>query len=84
MNGKRIYAGVYQDRIEESANHKLSSVVRKEQKGRIVGVKGRIVAVDKALSKEEYDKLEAEGNLEAATSAEKVNVITRVFIIQKY
>lgn len=73
LNGKRIYAGVYQDRIEESANHKLSSTVRKEQKGRIVGVRGRIMAVDKALSKEAYDKLEAEGNLAAAVNADKVN-----------
>lgn len=60
VNGKRIYAGVYKDRIEESANHKLSSIIRKEEKGRIVGVRGRIVAVDKALDKKDYEKLEAE------------------------
>lgn len=72
LNGKRIYAGVAKDRIEESANHKLSSVVRKEQKGRIVGVRGRVMAVDKALSKEVYDKLEAEGSLAAAVNAEQV------------
>lgn len=73
VNGKRIYAGVYQDRVEESANHKLSSIVRKEQKGRIVGVKGRIVAVDKALSKEDYDKVEAAG-AETPASVEKVKL----------
>lgn len=75
LNGKRIYAGVSKDRIEESANHKLSSTVRKEQKGRIVGVRGRVMAVDKALSKEVYDKLEAEGNLSEAVNAEKVRGI---------
>lgn len=74
VNGKRIYAGVYVDRVEESANHKLSSIVRKEQKGRIVGVKGRIVAVDKALSKEDYDKIEA------VTSVEDKEV--RLFYVQ--
>lgn len=60
--------------MEESANHKLSSIVRKEQKGRIVGVKGRIVAVDKALSKEDYDKIEA------VTSVEDKEV--RLFYVQ--
>ena len=47
-------------RIEESAKHKLTSVVRKEEKGRIVGVKGRIVAVDWALGKKEFEKAEEE------------------------
>ena len=74
VNGKRIYAGVYEDRIAEAANHKLSSVVRKEEKGRIVGVKGRIVAVDNALSKEAYDKLEAAGTLESTIAAQKVSL----------
>lgn len=74
VNGKRIYPGLYKDRIEESANHKLSSIVRKEEKGRIVGVKGRIMAVDKALSKDVYDKAEADGKLAAAVDAEKVKL----------
>lgn len=58
VNGKRIYAGMVQDRIEESAKPMLTSKKRKIEKGKIVGVKGRIVAVDWALGKKEYESME--------------------------
>lgn len=57
-NGKRIYSGMLGDRIEEAAKHELTSVKRKKAKGKIVGVKGRVCAVDWALEKKEYMKLE--------------------------
>jgi nucleolar protein 4 len=50
---------MHADRIEEAAKHELTSVKRKKEKGRIVGLKGRVVAVDWALAKAEYQKMEA-------------------------
>lgn len=62
MNEKRIYHGMHADRIEEAAKHELTSVKRKKEKGRIVGLRGRVVAVDWALSKQEYQKLEEDAD----------------------
>jgi nucleolar protein 4 len=70
MNNKRIYAGMEKDRIQEAASHELTSIKRKKEKGKIVGVKGRMCAVDWALEKEQYMKLEAEAN--RPTSAPEV------------
>lgn len=70
LNGTRVFAGIIQQRIDEAANHKLSSTVRKEQKGRIVGVRGRPMAVDWAINKKEFQKLE-NGDLGEAENSEK-------------
>lgn len=58
VNGTRVYHGMHADRVEEAAKHELSSTKRKKEKGRIVGLRGRVVAVDWALGKAEYQRLE--------------------------
>lgn len=72
LNGSRIFAGFLQQRIDEAANHKLTSTLRKEEKGKIVGVKGRQMAVDWALAKKDYEKMENGDAVEESLKETKV------------
>ena len=59
---------MHRDRIEEAASHELTSTKKKKEKGKIVGLRGRLVAVDWALGKAEYEKLEAGGEATPASA----------------
>ena len=64
---------MHADRIEEAAKHELTSVKRKKEKGRIVGLRGRVVAVDWALAKADYQKAETAAAAEEEMDIDEAN-----------
>lgn len=76
INNTRVYPGMYDDRVREAGEHEKASMVKKLEKGKIYNIKkekGRLVAVDWALGKDEFQKIE-KSNAEKGAAAEKMQV----------
>jgi nucleolar protein 4 len=59
LNGKKVYAGVSLEAIQKETDNEKKSAKRKREKATDSTERGRVIAVDWALSKQKYE--EAEG-----------------------